>query len=77
VRLELRDLLFEAQPMRPVLRCIDRFAFQSSVLGAQSVDFLTQSIVLSFDVFPFGHVPILARCKPSAATRLGFAAQPG
>jgi hypothetical protein len=46
------------------------------VLGPQCVDFATKAIVLSFYVFRFTHLPIVARCKHSAGTRLALRAQP-
>jgi len=73
MRLKLFDLLFETLPMRPVLRCVDRFPFERRVLGPQCVDLATKAIVLGFDVFSLAHVPVvtmqgLGRRRPSRAS---------
>jgi len=73
MRLKLFDLLFETLPMRPVLRCVDRFPFERRVLGPQCVDLATKAIVLGFDVFSLAPVPVvtmqgLGRRRPSRAS---------
>ena len=71
MRLELFDLRFKTLPMRPVLRRIDRFPFERGVLAPQRLDLATKAIVLGFDVFPFAHVPIVARCvSPTVSWRM-------
>lgn len=62
MRLQLFDLRFQSLPMRAVLCRVHRLTLEGRVFEPQRVNLSTKPIVLGLDIFPFAHVPIVARC---------------